>query len=770
MDEQEELDRLFDEHVAWYEENLRIITKESGVVPFKLKNAQKVLERYKWDCMRAGKPCWLLVLKGRQIGISTWAAATLFRDARENSNRRSLSIAHDDEATSHIFGITKFYHDNLPDEVPLEKSNRTELHFEDTNSVMRVRTAGAKGSVGRASTLQGAHLSELDKWPFPEELYQGLMPAIPSRGTVVVIAESTADGPMLLMNQLWDEAIEGKSEYMPFFFPWWTDDDYVRELTFEDLRKYAPREWVTQKKMKIRNAERRDKGKAERYGMEPDDLYGRRVLADPEYRLTGGASQGHPAPKTPGSGGSGSSPSPAAGESGGSSASPGESQQQETLGVGGYVHSIDPQSVAGRVSFAIRQLGGMSGDVRSKGTPFRAKLPEDRGSPSEGWDTVPTTDYHGGPMDLTADLDSELESLFRESMTSYEIGVAEEFDLTLQQINWRRYALGHICKWDETKCRREYPSRDSEAFEASGKDILDPRVLAEWAKDAKDSPFLERGYFKTTLNTLSGVPIPEWVDDVTMGKIEIYEWPKRREADSTQNSRYVAFLDPSTGVEGSDWQVCYVMNVETGDQAAEFRSTTDPDQVCDQVEALCIFYGVNRLGIEVSGGYGLPFIKHFVDRKTVPLYERQAWHKWTKQYLNVPGFDTNTKTRPMMVSESKEAVRNRRCKIRSEMTIRECRTLYESPTGKVEARPPNHDDGWMAYCGCLILRNQEISGEKMREETDRKSKSIVRHLNQLDRKLEKSATLKNLISRTHLKKKIVGARPHVRPDGRRSWV
>lgn len=373
-------------------------------------------------------------------------------------------------------------------------------------------------------------------------------------------------------------------------------------------------------------------------------------------------------------------------------------------------------------------------------------------------------------MDALEDLTSELEKLFRESITSYEHGIAEEFDLTLEQLNWRRYALGHICKWDETKCRREYPSRDSEAFEASGKDILDPRVLAEWAKEAKDNPFLAKGYFKTTLNQMTGVPIPEFVEDAGTGKVEIYEWPKIKQADSRHNCRYVAFLDTATGVEGSDWQICYVMNVDTGDQAAEYRHTTDPDEVCDQVEALCILFQVKKLAIEVTGGYGIPFIKHFCHRQTVPMYERKAWHKGTQQFLNVPGWDTNTKTRPIMVSESKEAVRMRRCKIKSEQTIRECRTLYESPTGKVEGRPPNHDDGWMAYSGCLVLRNEEIEGEKKREETDRKSKSIVRHLNQLDRKLEKSSPWKNLVGRTRIPKKVVGSRPSVRPDGRRSWI
>ena len=758
----EELDAAFEAHCAWYEENLRIINKHSKIVPLKFNRIQLVLERYKWECRRVNKPCWMLILKARKEGVSTWAEATIFRDNREIENRMALVIAHDDDATGIIFGMTKFYHEWFPDAIPLKKSNARELHFEDTNALFRVRTAGGAGSVGRGGTYQAVHLSEVDKWPYPEALYQAVMQTFPDTGDILVIAESTADGPMLMMNQLWDPAVEGRSEYFPFFFPWWADEDYVREISFEDLEKYAPRDWKTQNKLKLQYAQARDKKKEERYGLGQGGLYGRGILSDPESRLTGVDSEGRAETDLDPKAGSGVPPGETSGESNGSEVTPGN-LGSEGLPAGDSVHRLDSEIAPRRISFAIRELNRMSGDVRSKGTPWRTKLPPDRGSPEEGWDTGALIHYYGSPVDPLEDINSELPGLFRESMTPYETGLCEEYDLTLEQVNWLRYVRETKCNGDETVRRREYPSRAEEAFEASGQDILDPLTLAKWAKDAKDTPPLLKGTFKLHPGDLMGdKPGIEWRDDPT-GKIEIYEHPKPKE-------RYVAFLDPSTGVSGSDWQVCFVMNVESGDQAAEFRATMDPHEAVDQVEALCIHYNVKKLAIECTGGYGSPFIKHMIDRKSVPLYETKAWHKWTQQYLNKPGWDTNTKTRPLMVSESKEAVRKGRCKIKSEVTIRECRTLYESPTGKVEARPPNKDDGWMAYAGCLILRNEEISGEKRQQETDRKSKSIVRHLNQLDRTLQKSATLKNLIGRTKLKKKIIGTRPTVQPDKRRSWI
>jgi len=757
-------DIAFEEYCCWYEENLYIVTKGSKVIPFKMKNVQRVLERYKWDCRREGRPCWMLILKGRQIGISTWASATNFRDNREVQNRRILSIAHDDDATSNIFGMTKLYQELFPDEIPLRKSNARELHFDDTNSLFRVRTAGAAGSVGRSATVQGVHLSEIDKWPFPEELYQALMPTIPDTGDVLVIAESTADGPMLMMNQLWDDAIEGKNEYFPFFFPWWTDDDCVREKSYDDLVRYGPKDWVNQNKNRIRNCIRRDERKAKDHGMEPDDLYGRGVLADRESRLARGTASGHDSPAEAAGNGSGAETCAPSGEGSGETAPTAGTLRQEGIGPRGHLYGSPSEVAPRRVGFAIRALGRMSGDVRSKGTPVRARLPEDRGSPEEGWDTSGTFDYFGRPMDPLEELDSELTGLYRDSLTSYELGLADEFDLTFEQINWLRYCLGHKCKGDETKRRREYPSRDSEAFEATGKDILDPLVLARWAKEAKDTPPLAKGYFKVNADPTGGPPDCEFVEDGS-GKIEFYENPK-------EHTRYVMFFDPSSGTMDSDWQVGYVMNVETGDQAAEFRATINPDEAVDQLEALALHFKVKKLAIECNGGYGTPFIRHMVDRRTVPLYEREMYHKFTKQLMKVPGWDTNPKTRPLMVAESKEAVRKERCKIKSEMTIRECRTLWENPAQhhKIEGRPPNHDDGWIAYCGCLILRNNEIQGEKSTDRSDRKNKSLVAHLNKLDRRSQKSTSFKRLLGKSVWKKKIVGRGQTVRPDGRRSWI
>jgi hypothetical protein len=254
----DENDKEFAEHVDWYEDNLSIVDESDQIVPLKLNDQQKALEYYKWRCEKEGRSGWALILKARKLGCSTWAEGTFFRDGLERDNTRAYVIAHDDDSTGFIFEMTQIFHANLDEKIkpPLTTSSAKEMRFAHNGSSFRIRTAGAGGRAGRAGTFTKVHFSELDKWPAPEELYGAVVNSIPDTPGVFVVAESTADGPLLLMQQLWDQAVEGRNEFMPFFFPWWQSPKYRRAVTWGDLRSYAPREWLAKNKKFIDQCEK----------------------------------------------------------------------------------------------------------------------------------------------------------------------------------------------------------------------------------------------------------------------------------------------------------------------------------------------------------------------------------------------------------------------------------------------------------------------------------------------------------------------------------
>ena len=103
-----------------------------------------------------------------------------------------------------------------------------------TESKIKCATAGGKG-VGRSDTLTNVHASELAFWPGEiAETYAGLMQAVPATRDSMVIIESTANG-FNFFKSMWDDAVAGRNDYIPFFAAWFEMDEYRREWHGEQL-------------------------------------------------------------------------------------------------------------------------------------------------------------------------------------------------------------------------------------------------------------------------------------------------------------------------------------------------------------------------------------------------------------------------------------------------------------------------------------------------------------------------------------------------------
>jgi hypothetical protein len=750
------LEEEFQERVAWYATHLLIRDKRARVIPFTLNNIQVALERYKFECEKAELPCYMLILKARQQGVSTWAQATFFRDARVHTNRRNIVVAHTDEASRNLFQMTKFFLDNFEGDLETDRSSAKSLKFQDTKCEYAVQTAGAGGSAGRSFTFNGAHFSEVDYWPDPEGFYGGMMQTVPDEPGTTVIIESTADGPMLMLNQLWDQATEGRSEYKPFFFPWFVHDRYSRPVNWGDILKYAPKDWLNRNRRWVEIQQKHEEDQ--------------RALG----RIPDGRSTDPPAGERSGDPGRDGQTAPERGPEGrGAPESQRGAQRENPQRLRGEdpPEGADPRRhlpdlPGGRVDGGsdggpeagegLRQLRSFGADPPDHGFYYPPRKP--RRSGKDGGEAIVASGelvrrkFRPG-------------TVFQDSLTEYEHSLVAEFDLTSEQINWLRWCLENRCKGDETRRRREYPSRPDEAFEASGSDILDPYVLATWTRYAKENPPEGRGSMVCREPRAGEYNVSFDAEDQN-GKIEIYEWPD-------PHGKYVLALDPAQGVEGGDWTVAFVMDIESGNQVAEFRATIDPDLAVNQIEYLAIYYNKALVCVEVNAGFGFAYIRHLEDRGTVPMYERMAYDKKVRKYTRQPGWYTTMKTRPMVVAELKESVRKQRCQVRSLVTLGELRTLWEnkregSAIGRVEARPGYHDDGAFAYGIAIILRNQQLGMETKDKEEERKKNNFILRL---DRKLAriKKAEEPKITSRMPIKMKHVRA-VSVQPDGRRSYI
>src|SRR5246127_4604102 len=97
-----------------------------------------------------------IVLKARQLGITTYVAARFFLQTITQPGTLSVQVAHDQEAAEEIFRIVHRYLENLPvgmrSELRTSRSNVRQIVFPRIDSEYRVETA-ADPNAGRGLTI-----------------------------------------------------------------------------------------------------------------------------------------------------------------------------------------------------------------------------------------------------------------------------------------------------------------------------------------------------------------------------------------------------------------------------------------------------------------------------------------------------------------------------------------------------------------------------------------------------------------------------------------
>ncbi len=175
----------------------------------------------------SGRPIRIIVLKGRQVGISTVTEALLFLWCFFFPGSNVLVMSKDRESSEGLFEMTKLYWDMWPFKTlfTTTRASTRRLSWAETLSNFRVESAKGK-EVGRGGTFQAVHMSEVAFWE-NVELAGGLMNAIPNRHGTAVILESTANGVGGWFYDEWMKAVRGDSDFVPLFFPWFLHREYI---------------------------------------------------------------------------------------------------------------------------------------------------------------------------------------------------------------------------------------------------------------------------------------------------------------------------------------------------------------------------------------------------------------------------------------------------------------------------------------------------------------------------------------------------------------
>lgn len=203
-----------------------IVDKRGVKLQFKWNWAQEELYKNMWYCN--------IVLKARQLGISTFICLLFLDRCLFNDNVAAGIICHTREDAEHMFKRVKFAYDNLPpfvkNDIPATVDSARELIFKNGSS-LRV------GTSMRGSTLQYLHISEFGKIcaKYPDkasEVITGSLNTLAS-GQYCFI-ESTAEGRSGYFYDICKKSEDMKKmgsdltklDFKFHFFPWHKEPSY----------------------------------------------------------------------------------------------------------------------------------------------------------------------------------------------------------------------------------------------------------------------------------------------------------------------------------------------------------------------------------------------------------------------------------------------------------------------------------------------------------------------------------------------------------------
>lgn len=199
---------------------LTIRPKRGRLQPLRANRAQRLFEE------RRGTEN--IVLKARQMGLSTWVAGRFLLRTLRHPGTTTLMVAHTRDSAEALFGTVTRMWENLPtwlrDEVGRRgRSTVGQMTFPGIDSEFRIASAG-ESNAGRGLTVHNLHCSEVARWPGDAaDTLAGLRAALAPGGELVL--ESTPNGAYGCFHAEWQQA--EANGVVRHFFPWWFEPTYV---------------------------------------------------------------------------------------------------------------------------------------------------------------------------------------------------------------------------------------------------------------------------------------------------------------------------------------------------------------------------------------------------------------------------------------------------------------------------------------------------------------------------------------------------------------
>ena len=267
--------------------------------------------------------------------------------------------------------------------------------------------------------------------------------------------------------------------------------------------------------------------------------------------------------------------------------------------------------------------------------------------------------------------------------TPEERDLKAAYQLTDEQLQWRRWCIANNCGGSLDMFRQEYPSSPGEAFLHSGTGVFDNEQIV-LRLERLPSP-AGRGEFTDS----------EWTESET-GAITLYELPE-------EGVPYV--LGGDTAGEGSDYFTAIVINNVSGRIAAKLRQKYSEPEYVRQIYALGRLYNDALVAIETN--FSTYPVMKLQEMEYPNQYSREREDTYTRQMKRSYGFRTDRQSRPRAIANLVEVFSSHPEWFTDRELLEEMLTFCYNEDHRPEALAGKHDDLVMGAAITYAVRHQQ---------------------------------------------------------------
>lgn len=225
-----------------------------------------------------------------------------------------------------------------------------------------------------------------------------------------------------------------------------------------------------------------------------------------------------------------------------------------------------------------------------------------------------------------------------------------------------------------------------------GNSVFDAQAISRRLMELPDKHDVGRFIYTDYGTGIKGIV---WKSEIA-GAISLYAPPK-------EHRHYV--IGGDTAGTGSDSFVAQVLDNYSGDQVATLRHQFGEDEYAKQVYCLGMFYNTALIGIETN--YSTYPVMELERLRYPNQYVRETFDNYTHKPRKSFGFETTSKTRPIIIANLITWARENIDSINDRTTLEEMLTFVRNEDYRPEAEEGAHDDCVMSLAIAHYIRPQQ---------------------------------------------------------------